>query len=796
MKLKLKHILVLLIISLHFVNAKTTKVQNFKEYKEAMKTIMAGDSIVLANGVWKDVEFVFKGNGTDSKNIFLVAETPGKVTIEGQSRLQLSGNYLVVSGLFFTNGYGSKKTVIDFKTSSKDYAYNSTLTNCVIDKYNQPSKDSADQWIGLWGKKNTIEYCYFGGKSNQGTTLVVWPNDSNSMNNGHLIYRNYFGPRPRLGANGGETIRIGTSQVCNNSSGTIVEGNYFERCNGEIEIISNKSCDNIYSNNTFLECEGTLTIRHGNRAIVSGNWFLGNGKENTGGVRVINEGHLIYNNFFYKLRGDGFRSGITIMNGIPNTPANGYLGVKNVVIANNTLYDCASPLAFGVGFGERDRTVRPENALLINNLIYSPNTTELVKYYDKTDGVSLNNNLMVSKKGISSEAGCISGEVLLTKVWSVEIPYSVVKAKKLPYVKYDLVGQVRGEPVIGALQSKDAQPVVEIATSMNSGPQWYKSVASVSADKSLVPGKTVKVKLGVDNLIKAIKKAGNNDVLLLSAGEYIITNKVAISKNLTIKSDDSKTKPVIRLQSERDNNSFFEIGESSRVSFDGIAFNADSKAKFPTKYIITSTKEGANGYSLFINNCELYDLNVEAGSIFKAFKGSFADSLKISNSILRDSYRAISLGEEKDDAGKYSVENLVFDNTVFSNITQYALEFYRGGIDESTLGGSLFVNHCVFDNVGADEKQSVLKLTNIVKVSIENTIFNNSMAKNPVKLSGIRNSIKNCVLNSCAMPKVENKAISENVSFENPRFDKKSFVLSDKSKLKGKATDGGNIGLK
>jgi len=65
---------------------------------------------------------------------------------------------------------------------------------------------------------------------------VVWPNDSNSINNNHLIYRNYFGARPRLGSNGGETIRIGTSQVCTNSSATIVEGNYFEHCNGEVEL--------------------------------------------------------------------------------------------------------------------------------------------------------------------------------------------------------------------------------------------------------------------------------------------------------------------------------------------------------------------------------------------------------------------------------------------------------------------------------------------------------------------------------------------------------------------------------
>ena len=796
MKHKIIYLTILVFAFTSYATAKTIKVNNIDEFNKQQKILVAGDSIVLANGVWKDVEFKFKGEGKAGNYIYLTVENIGKVTIEGTSRLQFSGKYLHISGLVFTNGHGAKGTVLEFKTSSEDYAYNSVLSECVIDRFNQPLKDTDDKWVGVWGKKNTVEYCYFGGKSNQGTTLVVWPNDSNSINNGHLIYRNYFGPRPGLGANGGETIRIGTSDVCNNSSGTIVEGNYFEQCNGEIEIISNKSCDNIYSNNTFFECEGTLTIRHGNRSTVSGNWFFGNAKENTGGVRVINEGHLIYNNYFYKLRGDGFRSGITIMNGIPNTPLNGYLAVKNVVIANNTLYDCASPMAFGAGFGERDRTVRPENTLLINNLVYSPNSSELVKYFDKTDGVSLNNNIMVSNKGVSTDAGCIQGEALMTKVWSVDVPYTTTKAKKLPYVKYDLVGQLRGEPVIGALQNKDAQPAVDMATSVNCGPQWYKAETSAAVVKSKVPGKTVNVEVGVDNLTKAIKKAGNNDVLLLSAGEYIISNKIAISKDLTIKSADAKTRPVIKLQSERDNNSFLEIAGTARVNFDGIAFNADSKVKFPAKYIITTAKEGANGYSLFINNCDLFDLNVESGAIIKAYKGSFADSLKISNSIIRDSYRAISLSDEKDDVGKYSVENLVFDNTVFSNITQYALDFYRGGIDESTLGGSLMVNHCVFDNVGGDEKQYILKLTSIVKVTIQNSIFSNSLAKYAFRLSGTKNMVLNSCFYSCNKPKIDNGALANGILYDNPKFEKDSFVLSDKSKLFSKAIDGSSIGLK
>ena len=50
--------------------------------------------------------------------------------------------------------------------------------------------------------------------------------------------------------------------------------------------------------------------------------------------------------------------------------------------------------------------------------------------------------------------------------------------------------------------------------------------------------------------------------------------------------------------------------------------------------------------------------------------------------------------------------------------------------------------------------------------------------------------------NNCTSPKTVNAAISENIIYTNPRFDKNGFKLSKKSKLKGKANDGGNIGLK
>jgi len=125
--------------------------------------------------------------------------------------------------------------------------------------------------------------------------------------NYHTIHYNWFGPRPPPGENGGETIRVGDSGTSMQSSRTLVEDNYFEQCNGEIEIISNKSCDNSYRSNTFEDCEGALTLRHGNRCLVEGNFFLGNGRRSTGCVRIVGEDHRVVNNYLERLTGAGSR---------------------------------------------------------------------------------------------------------------------------------------------------------------------------------------------------------------------------------------------------------------------------------------------------------------------------------------------------------------------------------------------------------------------------------------------------------------------------------------------------------
>ena len=279
------------------VTAAEVLVRTQAEYQQAEKAARPGDTIVLANGEWRDFEILFRGEGTADRPITLTAETKGKVLITGRSNLRLAGKHLVVSGLVFKDGHSPTTAVIAFRRTEGDFAYHSRVTEVVIDGFNKPERFNQDSWVALYGKHNRLDHSYLAGKDNRGVTVIVRLNTEESQANHHRIDHTYFGPRPVLGSNGGESFRIGTSTYSLTDSFTVVENNFFDRCDGEVEIISNKSGSNTFRGTVFYESRGTLTLRHGNNNTVENNVFLGNGVPHTGGIRVINKGQVVRNNY-------------------------------------------------------------------------------------------------------------------------------------------------------------------------------------------------------------------------------------------------------------------------------------------------------------------------------------------------------------------------------------------------------------------------------------------------------------------------------------------------------------------
>lgn len=270
MQLRIVVLLVLLAGSIR-LRADEFRITPNDDLEDVFDDAQPSDVFILTAGEWRDVELVIKGEGTAEQPIFVRAETPGEVVLTEDSTLRVSGSHIVVSGLLFRNIAGPSE-IVQFRTSSRDHAHHCRLTECAIVEDDDGEPADEQKWVSLYGTHNEVDHCYFAGKRSPGTTLVVWVTDESNF---HRIDHNHFGPRPMLGRNGGETIRIGTSDVSLNSSQTLVERNLFVRCDGEAEVISNKSCDNVYQQNTFIECSGTLTLRHGDRCRVEGNFFLG-----------------------------------------------------------------------------------------------------------------------------------------------------------------------------------------------------------------------------------------------------------------------------------------------------------------------------------------------------------------------------------------------------------------------------------------------------------------------------------------------------------------------------------------
>lgn len=393
-------------------------VENQLQLNSIVPALKPGDLVILQDGEWNDVELLFSGVGTETQSITFEAQTIGGVVLTGNSKIKIAGDYLVASGFSFKNGTNLKGAAVEFRNGSRNARY-CRLTNTSIKDYSPSDKNIDTKWISLYGSNNRVDHCSMEGKTNSGTTLVVWKTKEPDY---HLIDHNYFGERPDLGFNGGETIRIGTSDWSLYPSHTVVEHNLFEECDGEIEIISNKSCSNIYRYNTFLNSNGALTLRHGDDCEVYNNFFIDEmGKNGSGGVRIIGRRHLVYNNYFQGLNGTGYRSVISIANGMVDSPLNGYYQVEDAQVGFNTIVDCRQPFELGSGKNSSN-TLPPVRVLVANNLIKNRVNTTMVLMKDVASDVEWEGNILDGTSGISQNEGIKNTHVAFTFDGSIMRP--------------------------------------------------------------------------------------------------------------------------------------------------------------------------------------------------------------------------------------------------------------------------------------------------------------------------------------------------------------------------------------
>lgn len=352
--------------------SETTVYVSSAEELKALGTVAAGTVIVWRNGLYGDQVAELKSAGTAENPVILRAEKPGAVCFTGASRISVSGTYAEVNGFWWRNPEPvSGKAVVTLAKGSS----HCTVRDCAVTGDSTKEDAATDtKWVSLYGTDHRVEGCTFRDKRNIGTLLVVWL--ETGVTPGHTIAGNYFERPVTLcddngkAINGQETIRIGTSDYSMQEAACTVEDNYFYHCHGEqAEIVSNKSCGNVYRRNLFVECQGTLTMRHGNNCTVTGNYFVGNGMSGTGGIRLIGEGHTVERNYLEGLAGTGYRSAICLVRGQENPALSGYWQVKDARVCYNMVYDCKYGLNVNYASSSSNQVVPVVSTVIEGNTV-------------------------------------------------------------------------------------------------------------------------------------------------------------------------------------------------------------------------------------------------------------------------------------------------------------------------------------------------------------------------------------------------------------------------------------------
>ena len=640
-----------------------------------------GDTLFIESGTFEDVSLDLYAKGTKDSPIYILAKNPGELILKGGSSLNLSGEHYVISGIHFDGGYSEDGAVISFRAKDgNSLAKGVRVTQCAISNYSNPDRITSDHWIEVFGRENRFDHNYIGTKFNLGATMVMRLADSVSTDNRNSIDSNYFAPKPRLGSNGGETLRIGSSAHSLKKGGAIVVANYFDRCSGEVEVLSIKSSDNAVTDNVFFECSGVLALRHGNRNKIYRNKFFGNDKSETGGLRVINAGHSIRDNYFQGVTGKRFFAALAVMNGVPNSAINRYHQVSGVDISNNTWINCEN-ISFGVG-SDNERTATPELSVFANNSIIYSNPANAPNFLDNVDGIEFRENVTNSFTSLDGFTP------LQSSLASIQVKKDDTSLRSLV------------------------------------GPNWLdkdginEEIQNTNRLVTISPSNAGEINSILQDL------QGGDTIVFESSQVYTINEPILINSDihLLVSGDDH----AVIQPGKGFKGALIQIEQGVNLNASKLWLIGRNQAN-NASYGIEAQAPMLEHYNLFINDCRFSDFKESRYAGIHAEKGTFADTIVVINSWFKDfSGHGISLNTENDDRGRYNAEYITVENCKFVDMMGSAIDVYRGGNDESTLGPFVTINDCDFINVCNRELGTTVRMIGVQWSRISDCRFSDS----------------------------------------------------------------------
>ncbi len=349
----------------------------------AVKKSHPGDTIILADGTWRDAAIDLAVGGTSSAPLVLRAQTPGGVVFTGASSLTFSAAHVEVDGVVFKDGSPAKGNVVEFDSDD------CRLTNSAVVDFNPVDPAKGYYWVYFHGNRNRVDHCLFQGKNHY--EPLVGNNINGSRYN--TVEFSHFKDIAYVNQNGREIFRVwgygGNEELGPDGAFFTIANNLFEHAHGEgQEIISLKSNRNVVRNNTIRGTRGGITNRSGNYNTIEGNFIFGDGQAGTYGLRITGQYHRILHNYIEGVSGfginvmcgelflepltDGFKP--ILREGTVHGRVPAYNQPRNTTVAYNTIVNCGGPgLVIGSdyrsGWPARQRVLLPEFCHIANNLI-------------------------------------------------------------------------------------------------------------------------------------------------------------------------------------------------------------------------------------------------------------------------------------------------------------------------------------------------------------------------------------------------------------------------------------------